>query len=102
LVRGNKKPGAESSARAYFASFNFRNYADLGAAVKRARHNAATTPPLRLLGQLLLSRRPCQNAGMPRVDRYDIIGMALLAFVLALWVLHFALPAPPPPDVILP
>ena len=31
-----------------------------------------------------------------RVDRYDIIGMGLLAFVVALWVLHFALPAPPP------
>jgi hypothetical protein len=39
---------------------------------------------------------------MPRIDRYDIIGMALVAFVLALWVLHFALPAPPPPDVSLP
>ncbi len=41
---------------------------------------------------------------MPRVDRYDIIGMALLAFVLALWVLHLALPAPPPPppDIIVP
>ena len=31
-----------------------------------------------------------------RVDRYDIIGMGLLAFVIGLWVLHFALPAPPP------
>jgi hypothetical protein len=40
---------------------------------------------------------------MPRVDRYDIIGMALVAFVLALWALHFALPAPPPPpDIIVP
>jgi hypothetical protein len=33
---------------------------------------------------------------MPRIDRYDIIGMALLAFVAALWVLHFSLPTPPP------
>jgi hypothetical protein len=86
---GNKKPGAESSARAWFASFNFGNYADLGGAVKRE--------PQRQGGRLLLSPRPCQNAAMPRVDRYDIIGMALLAFVLALWVLHFSLPAPPPP-----
>jgi hypothetical protein len=94
-VRGNKKPGAESSARAYFVSFNFRNYADLGEAVKRVRGDACPKP-------LLLSLAPCQNVAMPRVDRYDIIGMALLAFVLALWVLHLALPAPPPPDVILP
>jgi hypothetical protein len=62
----------------------------LGGAVKRVHHGAGPEP-------LLLSRRPCQNAAMPRVDRYDIIGMALLAFVLALWVLHFSLPAPPPP-----
>jgi hypothetical protein len=39
---------------------------------------------------------------MPRIDRYDIIGMVLLAFVVALWVLHFSLPAPPPPDVVVP
>ena len=82
-----KKPGAENSARAHFASFNFGNYADLGGTVKRVRR----TEPL------LLSCPPCQNAAMPRVDRYDMIGMALLAFVLALWVLHFSLPAPPPP-----
>ncbi|HEY6257308.1 MAG TPA: hypothetical protein VIY51_16115 [Xanthobacteraceae bacterium] len=31
-----------------------------------------------------------------RVDRYDIIGMVLLAFLVGLWVLHFSLPAPPP------
>ena len=94
-MRGNKKPGAESSARAYFVSFNFRNYADLGEAVKRVRGDACPKP-------LLLSPAPCQNAAMPRIDRYDIIGMALVVFVLALWVLHFALPAPPPPDIIAP
>jgi hypothetical protein len=33
---------------------------------------------------------------MPRVDRYDIIGMVLLAFVAALWILHFSLPTPSP------
>jgi hypothetical protein len=32
-------------------------------------------------------------------DRYDAIGAAILLFVLALWVLHFLLPAPPPTDV---
>jgi hypothetical protein len=94
LQAGNKKPGAESSARAYFVSFNFRNYADLGGAVKRVRGDACA-------GLLLLSPAPCQNAAMPRIDRYDIIGMALVAFVLGLWVLHFALPAPPP-DIIVP
>ena len=31
-----------------------------------------------------------------RIDRYDIIGMVLLALVVALWVLHFSLPTPPP------
>jgi hypothetical protein len=44
--------------------------------------------------------RAMPNCGMPRVDRYDIIGMVLLAFVAALWILHFSLPAPPPPDII--
>ena len=86
---GNKKPGAESSARAWFASFNFGNYADLGERSSASRNARA--------GRLLLPPQPCQNAAMPRVDRYDMIGMALLAFVLALWVLHFSLPAPPPP-----
>ncbi len=45
---------------------------------------------------LFLSPGPCQDAGMPRIDRYDIIGMVLLAFLVALWVLHFSLPTPPP------
>jgi hypothetical protein len=31
-------------------------------------------------------------------DRYDAIGAAILLFVLALWVLHFSLPAPPPTE----
>jgi hypothetical protein len=38
---------------------------------------------------------------MPRVDRYDVIGMVLLALVAALWVLHFSLPTPPP-DIAVP
>ena len=32
-------------------------------------------------------------------DGYDAIGAAILLFVLALWVLHFLLPAPPPINV---
>ena len=84
-----KKPGAESSARAWFASFNFGNYADLGGAVKRVRRSAP--------GAAFAFTPAVPECAMPRVDRYDIIGMALLAFVLALWVLHFSLPAPPPP-----
>jgi hypothetical protein len=32
-------------------------------------------------------------------DGYDAIGAAILLFVLALWVLHFLLPAPPPTNV---
>jgi hypothetical protein len=50
---------------------------------------------------LLLSFTPCQNAAMPRVDRYDIIGMVLLALLAALWIVHFSLPTPPP-DVVVP
>jgi hypothetical protein len=50
---------------------------------------------------LLLSPAPWQSAPMPRVDRYDIIGMILLAFLVALWIVHFSLPTPPP-DVVVP
>jgi len=32
-------------------------------------------------------------------DRYDAIGAAIVLFLVALWVLHFLLPAPPPTDV---
>jgi hypothetical protein len=37
-----------------------------------------------------------QNEAKRRMDRYDIIGAALVAFIVALWVIHFLLPAPPP------
>jgi len=33
---------------------------------------------------------------MARPDLYDYAGLALLALVVALWVAHFVLPAPPP------
>jgi len=33
---------------------------------------------------------------MARPDRYDYIGLVLAVFVVALWVAHFVLPAPPP------
>ncbi len=33
---------------------------------------------------------------MSRPDVFDFIGMGLLAVIVALWVAHFALPAPPP------
>ena len=32
-------------------------------------------------------------------DRYDAIGAAIVLFLVALWVLHFLLPAPPPINV---
>jgi hypothetical protein len=46
----------------------------------------------------LLSLQPmvCQDSAMRRWDRYDYIGAALLAFIVALWVIHFLLPTPPP------
>jgi hypothetical protein len=31
-----------------------------------------------------------------RLDRYDIIGLILVALVAALWIAHFVLPSPPP------
>jgi hypothetical protein len=76
---GATKNPARFPGRAHVVSFNFRNYADLAGCVKRV---------------------PWHNALMPRVDRYDIIGMVLLALVAALWILHFSLPAPPPPDIV--
>ena len=33
---------------------------------------------------------------MRRMDKYDIIGVLLLAFVIGLFVAHFVIPAPPP------
>jgi hypothetical protein len=34
---------------------------------------------------------------MRRFDRYDAIGVAIVVLLVALWALHFVLPAPPPP-----
>ena len=39
---------------------------------------------------------------MARPDRFDYIGMALIALVVSLWVAHFALPTPPPEPDLLP
>ncbi len=39
------------------------------------------------------STRPMRR----RLDRYDYIGIALVVFVVALFVAHFVLPAGPPP-----
>jgi hypothetical protein len=33
---------------------------------------------------------------MRRLDRYDIIGLVIAAFIAALWIAHLALPAAPP------
>lgn len=32
-----------------------------------------------------------------RLDRYDYIGMAIVAFLIALWIAHFVLPDTGPP-----
>jgi hypothetical protein len=37
---------------------------------------------------------------MRRLDKYDLIGAAVVTFLVALWVLHFLLPAPPPAVVL--
>jgi len=33
---------------------------------------------------------------MRRLDRYDLIGLAIAAFIAALWIAHMVLPAAPP------
>jgi hypothetical protein len=39
---------------------------------------------------------PVPRASMRRFDRYEAIGVAIVILLVALWVLHFVLPAPPP------
>jgi hypothetical protein len=37
---------------------------------------------------------------MRSFDKYDYIGLSLVALLAVIWVLHFVLPAPPPePEV---
>jgi hypothetical protein len=71
----------------------------LGVAVKLALDDVLRIVPC--AKPLLLSPAPCQDAAMPRVDRYDIIGMVLVALLVVLWIVHFSLPTPPP-DIVLP
>jgi len=33
----------------------------------------------------------------PRLDRYDWIGLALVALLIALWIAHFVMPEAGPP-----
>jgi hypothetical protein len=33
---------------------------------------------------------------MPRLDRYNIVGLIVVAVLAAVWIAHFVLPAPPP------
>ena len=32
-----------------------------------------------------------------RLDRYDFIGLAIIAFLVALWIVHFLMPESGPP-----
>jgi hypothetical protein len=36
---------------------------------------------------------------MRRLDKYDISGLVLLGLVAVVWIVHFVLPAPPPPPM---
>jgi hypothetical protein len=40
-----------------------------------------------------------QKKARRRWDRYDFIGAAIVAFLVALWVVHFSLPTLPPDNV---
>jgi hypothetical protein len=96
--RSGRKPGYPADARIKKADlgqardrrarreFQFQEYADLAArSIPKFAPNQAK--------RLLLSAAPCQNGGMPRIDRYDVIGIILLALVAALWIVHFSLPS---------
>jgi len=45
------------------------------------------------------SVRPGQKSAKRRWDRYDYIGAAIVAFLVALWAVHFSLPTLPPDNV---
>jgi hypothetical protein len=38
---------------------------------------------------------------MTRFDKYDVIGMIVLALLAALWIAHFVVPAPPPDPAVI-
>ena len=38
------------------------------------------------------------TTGMARLDKYNVIGLILLAVIAVLWIAHFVLPTPPPLD----
>jgi hypothetical protein len=40
-----------------------------------------------------------QERAKRRWDRYDFIGAAIVAFLVALWAVHFSLPTLPPDNV---
>jgi hypothetical protein len=50
-------------------------------------------------------REPVQPSTPPkrrtrrRMDRYDVIGAVIVGLLVALWVVHFLLPTPPPDNV---
>ena len=55
-------------------------------------HLEPVEPPMRAS-----VRAPARQSRTGRPwDRYDVIGAAIVIFLVALWVLHFLLPAPPP------
>ncbi|HET9149620.1 MAG TPA: hypothetical protein VFO61_03980 [Alphaproteobacteria bacterium] len=41
---------------------------------------------------------PCHSRTMRRLDRYDLIGGLIAAFLVALWIAHFMVPPAPPLD----
>jgi hypothetical protein len=59
---------------------------------------APIDPPQGDPAQRRVSVQPSARQERParRPDRYDMIGAAIVVFIIALWVVHFLLPAPPP------
>jgi hypothetical protein len=51
--------------------------------------------PMRDSAQLAARQKKARR----RWDRYDFIGAAMVAFLVALWVVHFSLPTLPPDNV---
>ena len=62
--------------------------------VERSDRNLGETP-------MRDSGKPAarQNRAKRRWDRYDFIGAAIVAFLVALWAVHFSLPTLPPDNV---
>jgi hypothetical protein len=89
------RPG-EPPERSLGADLPAINEAPLGPEVStKPTVRGADEQPMRVPVQPSASR--C--SAVRRMDRYDVIGAVIVALLVALWVVHFLLPTPPPDNV---